>query len=120
MLRYITKNTLKNLKTNIYPIPYIPYQQNTNYKTGLNNNYLKRNNLYNTPQRSFMIETGMALTACVVGTARFFALRYKIANPDEYLVRTGIFINDIDISKHAFHLPFQTLSRIKMEPITLN
>jgi hypothetical protein len=44
--------------------------------------------------------------------------RYKVAEANEYICRTGLFIDDIDISKQAFLFPYQTISLIKMEPVT--
>jgi flotillin len=58
--------------------------------------------------------TGLA----TVGTVGWLATRYKVATPGQYLVRTGIMIDDIDISKQAFWLPYQTLSYISLEPTT--
>lgn len=43
-----------------------------------------------------------------------------MAAANEYLVRTGIMIDDIDICKQALHFPFQTMTRINMHPITYN
>lgn len=57
-------------------------------------------------------------TTVGLGTLAWIASRYKIAGPNEYIVRTGIFIDDIDISRRAFWLPYQTFSQINMEPTT--
>ena len=51
-----------------------------------------------------------------LGVVGFLATRYRIAYSNEYLVRTGLFIQDIAIDKKAFHLPFQTISRISLAP----
>lgn len=61
---------------------------------------------------------GGGLLATTLLAGAFAASRYKVASAGEYLVRTGIFIEDIDISKQAFHLPFQTFNKIKLEPGT--
>ncbi len=68
------------------------------------------------------VTTGQ-ITGGFVGTtgilaATFLALRYKVAGPSEYLVRTGIFISDIDVSKRAFWLPYQTMTKVNLEPTT--
>jgi len=73
----------------------------------------------------------------VAGAAVVGALisRYRVARPDEYVVRTGIScpppfniscssyspssglgIEDIEVSKKAFQWPFQTYKYVKMEP----
>lgn len=46
----------------------------------------------------------------------FGANRYKISKPDEYLVRTGLGIKDINISKQGFRWPFQKCKFIDMHP----
>lgn len=51
-----------------------------------------------------------------LGVVGFLATRYRIAYSNEYLVRTGLFIQDIAIDKKAFHLPFQTINRISLAP----
>ena len=59
--------------------------------------------------------TALGLTSL---TSAYVATLYKVAKPGEYICRTGIFIPDIDISKKAFHLPYQTMTRLSLEPIT--
>ena len=44
------------------------------------------------------------------------ANRYKISNPDQYLVRTGLFIKDVNVSKQGFQWPFQTYRFVNMQP----
>lgn len=56
-------------------------------------------------------------TTCL-GTLVWLATRYRVAGPNEYLVRTGLMIPDIDIRKKAFLLPYQTFNIINLEPIT--
>lgn len=58
--------------------------------------------------------TGLVTTMA----AGWLATRYKIAGPNEYVVRTGILIEDIDVSKRAFKLPYQTLTKVSLEPAT--
>ena len=55
-----------------------------------------------------------------VGAAAFLASRYKVARSNEYIVKTGLFIENIDVSKKAFHLPFQTIAYIDMAPKSYN
>ena len=54
----------------------------------------------------------------ILCTGGWVLTRYKIAGASEYLVRTGVMISDVDISKKAWHLPYQTLKRINLEPVT--
>jgi len=42
--------------------------------------------------------------------------RYKISQANQYLIRTGLFIKDISISKKGFLLPFQKYKFIDMTP----
>jgi flotillin len=70
-------------------------------------------------QRRHFVSGALAVTT---GTAALVtawaAMRYKVAGPNEYLVKTGIFIDDIYISKKTFWFPYQTLNKICMEPVT--
>ncbi len=50
-----------------------------------------------------------------VGTYLFFK-RYKTSRSHEWLVRTGLFVNDIQIGKKFFQFPFQNIDRINMSP----
>ncbi|AYV76647.1 MAG: flotillin domain-containing protein [Terrestrivirus sp.] len=66
-----------------------------------------------TPAGATVGLTGLA----AAGTMGWLLTRYKVARPNEYLVRTGPFLkDDIDISKQAFWLPYQTLTRIDLKP----
>lgn len=60
---------------------------------------------------------GVSATA-VLGLGAWLTTRYKVARANEYIVRTGPLIPDIDVGKQAFWLPYQTLSFINIEPIT--
>ena len=58
-------------------------------------------------KRKIAIEA-IGLTACAIGGGAMFAInRYKVAEPSQYLVRTGLGIKDIKISKTGIHWPFQ-------------
>lgn len=46
----------------------------------------------------------------------FTCSRYKVSNPNEYLVRTGLMINDMKITKSGLQWPFQTADFISLEP----
>jgi len=56
--------------------------------------------------------------AVAVATTAWVASRVKIAGPNQYLVKTGIFIDDIEISKKTLWLPYQTFNIINLEPFT--
>ncbi|AYV78782.1 MAG: flotillin domain-containing protein [Edafosvirus sp.] len=63
--------------------------------------------------------TGAGIGAiAAIGTGAWLTTRYKVASAGEYLVRTGPFIDDVDISRRAFQLPYQTMTRISLEPNT--
>ena len=60
---------------------------------------------------------GTAATAAAIGGITMFAMwRYRVSMPNEYIVRTGPFIDGISISKKSFQYPFQTASRLLMAP----
>ena len=70
------------------------------------------------PQRTF-VDMAIALPAIMVGSASlvgFACYRYKVSNPNQYLVRTGLGITDIKISKQGFQFPFQRCKFISMGP----
>lgn len=48
-------------------------------------------------------------------TALLFS-RYKTSRSHEWLVRTGLLVNDIQIGKKFFQFPFQNIDRINMSP----
>lgn len=60
---------------------------------------------------------GLVTTALSsVGLVAFTLNRYRISKPDEYLVRTGLGIRDMIVSKQGYQWPFQTYQFIKMHP----
>ncbi len=59
---------------------------------------------------------GLSLGAAVAGGIAFVFMRYKIAKPNEFLVRTGLGIKNIKISKHGLQWPFQRTMMVSMEP----
>lgn len=52
----------------------------------------------------------------VGGLSVIVARRYLVARPDQYLIRTGLFIKDIEVNKQAFLFPFQKYEFISMHP----
>jgi len=40
------------------------------------------------------------------GLVAFASMRYKISRPNEYLIRTGLGVQDIGVIKNGFHGPF--------------
>lgn len=52
----------------------------------------------------------------ILGVGAFLFSRYKVCNPNQYLVKTGLGIKDINVSKKAFLLPFQKYQFINMNP----
>ena len=81
-------------------------------KTSLCNNNYKLSQ-----KRNFVDPTVVITSASVIGGAIVFgSFRYKVSNPNQYLVRTGLGIKDIKISKQGFQWPFQKYKFISMEP----
>ncbi len=52
----------------------------------------------------------------VAGVITFASLRYKVSSPNQYLVRTGLGIADVKISKTGFHFPFQKAVFVDVTP----
>jgi flotillin len=59
-----------------------------------------------------------ALAVTAVGI--FAACRIKVAKPHEYLVRTGVGIQDIHVSRKAVQWPFQRIAAIDLRPSSYN
>jgi flotillin len=71
----------------------------------------------NTQKRTLYSEIILISGAAAISSfAMFASQRYRISDPDEYLIKTGLFIDDIDVSKNDFQWPFQTYTFIKMQP----
>lgn len=62
------------------------------------------------------ITGGTALVATGVGA--FVVSRYHVCKPEQFMVRTGLGIKDMAISKHGVQWPFQQATMINMSPIT--
>jgi len=58
--------------------------------------------------------------SAVIGIGAFLALRYKTSLSNEWLVKTGLMINDIEIGKKFFQFPFQNIQKITVTPQTYN
>ena len=89
-------------------------QQKVKHQTMLARTQIIRSSLVQ--KRGLLTETGLAAIAGSALTAGVLSYRYKIAQPDEYVVKTGLGIKDISVSKTTFQWPFQTYKMIKMEP----
>lgn len=66
------------------------------------------------PMRA-LVMTGVAVGG---GLAAFAASRFRVCNPNQMLVRTGLLIEDIAVSKKGMQLPFQKYQFINMDPVT--
>ena len=53
-----------------------------------------------------------------IATGAFLASRFRVGSASEYIVKTGIFIKDIHITKKTVILPFQAYSVMSVEPVT--
>lgn len=79
--------------------------------------------IYNiTPYPPEVVNAALSMGSLAIGAVGATALgkeiinRYKVAGPDEMIIRTGLFIDDIAVSKRAFVWPFQKYKFIKMHP----
>jgi len=69
------------------------------------------------PQRTFFTKTlTIGVPVALTGISVALYHRYKVSKPDEYLVKTGLGIKDIKISKTGFLFPFQKYKFINMAP----
>lgn len=76
----------------------------------------RNKNKVNVPKRNFSEEVIATTVVGGIAFTAFTAYRYKISSPDQYLVRTGLGIKDMIISKKGFQWPFQKFSYIDMHP----
>ncbi len=58
----------------------------------------------------------MALLGLGLTVALGFFFRYKVASPSQYIVKTGLGINDLTIAKKTFVFPFQRYSFLDITP----
>jgi flotillin len=65
-------------------------------------------------------ESKLAIGAGVIGSVLIFASRYKVSTASQYLVRTGLGIKNIKISKTGFLFPFQKHNFLDVSPITFD
>jgi hypothetical protein len=54
------------------------------------------------------------------GIATFCLARYKVSKSNQYLVRTGLGINDVLITKKGIQWPFQKFNFIDLTPRTIS
>jgi flotillin len=62
----------------------------------------------------------MAGAAGLFGLAIALNLRYKVSRADQWISKTGLFINDVVIKKKTFLWPYQTYKFINLSPYTVN
>jgi flotillin len=55
-----------------------------------------------------------------IGAGYFLLTRYKISSANQYLVRTGLGIKDILISKNGIQWPFQRVAYVDLTPKSYN
>jgi len=65
------------------------------------------------------IKKAVAGTA-IASVGAFMFVRYHVAGPSQYLVRTGLGIKDIKVSKKGIQWPLQTITMINVEPVTFD
>lgn len=54
----------------------------------------------------------------VLGMGAFMATRYRVCQPHQYMVRTGLGITNMAVSKSGFVYPFQKATILSMNPKT--
>jgi len=74
---------------------------------------MSRTNFYEDNKKIIHTVGGLGLMA---GTTALLFSRYKTSRSHEWLVRTGLMVNDIQIGKKFFQFPFQNIDRINMSP----
>lgn len=70
-------------------------------------------------KREYVTEILTSITIPVLSTAVFYWFRYKVAQPNQWIVKTGPFVKNVDISKKTLLLPFQEHIYINTNPMTI-
>jgi flotillin len=60
--------------------------------------------------------SGLAVTGALAATGAFVLARYHVANPAQFIVRTGLGITNVSISKKAVQWPLQKVALLSMQP----
>ena len=68
---------------------------------------------------SMVVSGGYALASTAVFGSAYFYWRYKVALPNEWIIKTGPFITDVHISRRTLLLPFQQSITVTMNPTTI-
>ena len=68
--------------------------------------------------RGAKIALGLGIAG--LGLGAFISRRVVIGAPSEYIVKTGLGISDLSVSKQTIRWPFQTAKRINVEPRTFS
>ncbi|MCJ7445913.1 MAG: SPFH domain-containing protein, partial [Methanotrichaceae archaeon] len=64
-----------------------------------------------------VVASTVAASAATVGGLIYFTLeRYRVSQADQYLIRTGLGIHDISVSKQGYQWPFQSYRFINLHP----
>ena len=58
----------------------------------------------------------LAIGSAIFGTIGFLFTRYKTSRSNEWLVKTGLLVENMQIGKKFFQLPFQNLQKIEVTP----
>lgn len=74
---------------------------------------MNQTNFYEDNKKIIHTVGGIGLMA---GATALLFSRYKTSRSHEWLVRTGLMVNDIQIGKKFFQFPFQNIDRINMSP----
>ncbi len=70
-------------------------------------------------EKNDLIKKAIVGTCIIGGTVALFS-RYKTSRSNEWLVKTGILVEDLMIGKKFFQLPFQNIQKITVTPKNYN
>ncbi len=71
-------------------------------------------------EKNIKLAKQLFLGASILGTVGFLFTRYKTSRSNEWLVKTGLFVDNLQIGKKFFQLPFQNLQKIDVTPANFN
>lgn len=94
------------------------HNSNKNNKSNNKNNKNNKNNTENPQGKKSTSKFLKGVIGSLVASGIFLLSRFKICKSNQYLVRTGLGIKDILVSKKGVQWPFQEAAMIDMNPTT--
>lgn len=70
------------------------------------------------PQMLELTTAAVVVSAPILGAGLWMSANYFVSSPNQYAVRTGLGVPDIDVKKWMFRWPFQKVAMVDVNPST--